>query len=88
MRIKGQQRWITIGEHGSPWAPEQARKEAQRLWGEIHSGVDVAALRQTGESQRAMEALCARYLAEHAREKKKLLSIRADERNIRNHVFP
>jgi hypothetical protein len=32
-RINGRQRWITIGDHGSPWTPESARKEAQRLWG-------------------------------------------------------
>jgi hypothetical protein len=40
-RINGRQRWITIGDHGSPWTPETARKEAQRLWGEIHAGADL-----------------------------------------------
>jgi Arm DNA-binding domain len=29
-RISGQQRWYTIGRHGSPWTPEMARREAQR----------------------------------------------------------
>src|SRR5262245_32889923 len=44
-RINGRQRWITIGDHGSPWTPETARKEAQKLWGEIRAGVDLARLR-------------------------------------------
>ena len=30
-RLSGQQRWYTIGRHGSPWTPELARKEALRL---------------------------------------------------------
>jgi integrase len=32
------QRWHTIGRHGSPWTPEQARKEARRLLGELATG--------------------------------------------------
>src|SRR3954462_13373440 len=27
-RVGGVQRWFTIGEHGSPWTPDQARDEA------------------------------------------------------------
>src|ERR1035441_11118232 len=34
----GRQRWYTIGRHGSPWTPELARKEAQRLLGTIAAG--------------------------------------------------
>lgn len=29
--LEGRQRWQTIGRHGSPWTPETARAEAQRL---------------------------------------------------------
>jgi hypothetical protein len=29
--IAGRQRWFSIGEHGAPWTPDLARKEAQRL---------------------------------------------------------
>jgi integrase len=32
------QRWHTIGRHGSPWTPEQARKEARRILGELATG--------------------------------------------------
>jgi hypothetical protein len=34
---------ISIGKHGSPWTPEQARREALRLLGAIASGDDPAA---------------------------------------------
>lgn len=39
-RIKGQQRWITIGRNGSPWSPETARKEAIQLMATAHTGED------------------------------------------------
>ena len=34
-RSGGKQRWHTIGRHGSPWTPEEARREAKRLLGEL-----------------------------------------------------
>ena len=34
----GKQRWYTIGRHGSPWTPEQARREAKRILGELATG--------------------------------------------------
>ena len=37
-RVGGKQRWHTIGRHGSPWTPEQARKEARRILGELTIG--------------------------------------------------
>jgi site-specific recombinase XerD len=87
-RIGGRQRWITIGEHGSPWTPETARHEAQRLWGEIRCGVDIAGLRDRRRVRPAMAELCERYLADHARLHKKPSSLHMDERNIQNHVIP
>ena len=44
-RSGGRQRWLTIGRHGSPWSPDQARKEAKRLLGEIAQGKDPGAAR-------------------------------------------
>jgi len=52
MRINGRQRWITIGGHGAPWTPESARKEAQRIWGEIRSGIDIARVRDANKDRR------------------------------------
>src|SRR5262245_20391539 len=87
-RLKGRQRWITIGDHGAPWTPETARKEAQRLWGEIRSGVDLAHLRSRRRERLRIADLCEKYLREFAREHKKPSSLRMDERNIANHVLP
>ena len=37
-RFKGRQRWLTIGKHGSPWTPDTARTEAERLLGMVAGG--------------------------------------------------
>src|SRR5690242_13715931 len=43
----GRQRWYTIGRHGSPWAPDKARTEAQRLLGEVKKGSDPAVTKRS-----------------------------------------
>jgi len=88
LRIRGRQRWMIIGDHGRPWTAETARHEAQRLWGEIRSGVDIAELRDSKRDGATVADLCQRFLKEHARHHKKPLSIAADERNIANHIVP
>ena len=40
-------RTITIGQHGSPWTPEQARRNAAELLTMVRSGRDVVAERET-----------------------------------------
>jgi integrase len=87
-RINGRARWFSIGEHGAPWTPDSARKEAQRLWGQIRSGEDLAAVREARRKRPSMAELCTRYLDEHAHEHKKASSAHLDERNIENHVRP
>src|SRR5271156_4933986 len=44
---EGRQRWHTIGRHGSPWTPETARAEAQRLLGVVVGGADPAAAKKS-----------------------------------------
>src|SRR3954462_3919582 len=61
-RFAGRQRWFTIGEHGSPWTPDTARREAQRLWGLIRSGVDPAHVRPPAAKKETMADLCERFL--------------------------
>jgi hypothetical protein len=39
-RVFGRQRFVTIGAHGSPWTPENARREAKRLLGLVADGKD------------------------------------------------
>lgn len=86
--IAGKQRWFSTGEHGAPWTPDTARKEAQRRWGEIRGGVDLAAVREARRTRPTISELCDRYLNEHAREHKKASSAHLDERNIENHIRP
>jgi integrase len=87
-RVNGRQRWFTIGQHGSPWTPDAARKEALSLLGDIHRGVDLSKLRTGNRSQPTMSDLCDRYLGEHAAQHKKASSAAEDKRNIANHVIP
>src|SRR5215468_2553637 len=34
------QRWLTIGQHGAPWTPESARRQAMQLLGDVARGGD------------------------------------------------
>jgi Phage integrase family/Arm DNA-binding domain len=88
VRLNGRQRWFTIGEHGAPWTVEAARHEAQRLWGEIREGTDLATIREAKRDKPTMAALCQRYLDEHAIPHKKPSSVRMDRLNIDNHILP
>ena len=88
VRINGRQRWLTIGAHGTPWTPETARHEAQRLWGNIREGVNLTAIREARRNQPTIAELCDRFIKDHALDHKKASSVAADERNIRNHIKP
>src|SRR5271166_5096029 len=70
-RLKtGEQRWINIGAHGSPWTPEQARQEAIRLLRDVASGLDPVAQRQVAKRMLTVAQLCDLYLAEGVAHKK------------------
>jgi hypothetical protein len=62
-RIGGEQRWLTIGRHGSPWTPEMARKQAVQLLGEIAKGSDPADRRAADRRSITMAQLCDLYMA-------------------------
>jgi integrase len=64
-RAKGQQRWFTIGRHGSPWTVDLARKEARRILGLVASGHDPALLKQTDRNAQTVAELADLFLAEH-----------------------
>jgi integrase len=86
--INRRPRWFTIGEHGSPWTPESARQEAQRLWGDIRSGVNLPALREARRDVPIVADLAAKFLSEHSRLHNKPSTVVNNERNIANHVIP
>lgn len=87
-RVRGRQRFITIGTHGRPWAPETARKRAIALFGLIAGGGDPAGDRDSAKMALTLDAFAERYLREHARPKKKPSSVADDERNLENHIKP
>ena len=58
-RHQGQQRFITIGPHGSPWTPELARREAKRLLGLLAAGRDP----RGGKDKTSVRAVAGEYLA-------------------------
>ncbi|MEO1718684.1 MAG: integrase arm-type DNA-binding domain-containing protein [Pseudomonadota bacterium] len=87
-RLNGRQRWFSIGALGAPWTPEAARREALRLWGEIQSGTNLAAIREARRAKPTIAELCDRFLSEYSRQHKKPLSVAAEERNIENRIKP
>ena len=87
-RVRGKQRWFTIGEHGNPWTVEDARKKAQRLQGQIADGKDPAKERDDSKDLPTVKELCLRFIKEYAQGNKKQSSADADERNIENHILP
>src|SRR5260370_38439203 len=61
---EGRQRWHTIGRHGAPWTPEQARGEAKRLLGDVAHRGDPAAEKRARRNAKTVEELCDLYLAD------------------------
>src|SRR5262249_7359848 len=80
----GRQMMHSIGRLGSPWTPELARKEAQRLLGIVASGVDPFA--QSISSETFGEEI-ERYLA-RKRGSLKPRSFIEDQRYLRKHSAP
>lgn len=58
----GEQRWATIGRHGAPWTPDQARVEARRIMGVVAQGGDPSRERQGQRAAMTVSELCASYL--------------------------
>jgi integrase len=84
-RIGGTQRQMGIGKHGSPWTPETARREAQRLLGQIASGTDPAAKHSVAPE--TFGATMERYLAKR-RADMRPRSFEETERHLRQHSRP
>jgi integrase len=76
-RAGGRQRFHTIGQHGSPWTPETARKEALRILGLVAQGQDPAAVKLDGRAAPTVAALCERFVREHVDVKLKVTTRRA-----------
>jgi integrase len=93
---EGRQRWYTIGRHGSPWTPETARVEAQRLLGEVKKGSDPAAAKHSRRMAATVSELCDQYLADakagrlltRRKVSKKASTLAIDVGRIERHIKP
>jgi integrase len=93
---EGRQRWHTIGRYGAPWTPETARKEAQRLLGEVVRGADPAADKASKRTAATIGQLCDLYLADaeagrlltRRKVAKKPSTLSTDRYRIERHIKP
>ena len=93
---EGRQRWHTIGRHGSPWTPETARAEAQRILGEVRKGEDPAAAKRARRRAANVSELCDLYLADaeagrlltRRKKAKKRSTLEIDKGRVERHIKP
>ena len=64
-RLKGRQKYLTIGRHGSPWTPETARKEARRLLVLLERGIDPLEEKRRERAKKSLAQLAQRFDEEH-----------------------
>ena len=86
-RIHGAKKRVMIGVHGSPWTPDQARKEAGRLLGMVADGQDPAEQKANAKAMPVMAELCVIYLEEGAAHKK-ASTLYVDRGRIERHINP
>jgi integrase len=81
-------RRVTIGKHGSPWTPEEARKEARRLLALIALGKDPAGAKAAAKAAPTVAEFAKRYLAEHVEAKRKTSTAKEYRRLLDHVVLP
>lgn len=88
-RQNGRTRRISIGPHGR-LTPDEARKEARAILGDVAKGGDPAELRDQGRRDPTIAQLCDTYLKDGPifRPSKKATSWEADKRAIDRHIKP
>jgi integrase len=92
----GRQRWATIGRHGAPWTPDEARAEAKRLLGEAAKGGDPATAKQETRKAATVAELCDTYIEScgagriltRRKLAKKASTILGDRGRVERHIKP
>ena len=93
---EGRQRWQTIGRHGSPWTPDEAREAAKRILGHVVGGADPAAEKQSKRRAASVGELCDLYVLDaeagrlltRRKSAKKASTIVTDKGRIERHIKP
>lgn len=88
-RVKGRQRWLTIGKHGAPWTPDDAREAAATALLMAEKGDDPADLKRVKDDL-TVNQLIDLYLTAGKASKpdKRETSWLQDASNLRRHVKP
>lgn len=86
-RINNRLRRYTIGQHGSPWTPEEARQKARRIMGMVAEGNDPARAKHAAKTDLTVNELCEKYLIEGCATKK-ASTIATDIGRINRHIKP
>jgi integrase len=81
-------RKLTIGRHGSPWTPDQARAEAKRLLGLVALRKDPAGARAAANAAPTVADLAQRFLVEHVEAKRKASTAAEYRRLLDKIVLP
>jgi integrase len=92
----GRQRLYTIGRHGSPWTPQEARDKARELLVEVKRGGDPAADKRAQRQAKTVSELCDLYLADveagrlltRNKTPKKQSTLAMDRDRVRAHIKP
>jgi integrase len=87
---------VTIGRHGAPWTPDQARRKARSILGAVAEGQDPAAEKRAEKeakkreaetaADRSLEAVAKRWFKQLRRDGKR--SADEVERSFQRHVYP
>jgi integrase len=93
---EGRQRWFTIGQHGAPWTPESARRQARQLLGDVARKGDPATEKRAARKAQTVSELCDLYFADatagqlmtRRRSPKKASTLATDFGRIERHIKP
>ncbi|WP_159993711.1 site-specific integrase [Roseomonas sp. 18066] len=95
--VEGRQRRLTIGQHGAPWTPDQAREKALAILAEVKiEQRDPAAEKRERREAAIIADLCEMYLADAEAGRlltrrgtsKKSTTLATDRSRISSHVLP
>ena len=89
-RVNGRQHIHTVGVHGSPWTPDQARAAAAEALRRANQGEDPSAAKKAAREALTVGDLIGRYLADGPATKlaKRESTWKIDAANLNRHVRP
>ena len=78
----------TIGQYGSPWTPDGARKSAEKILADVKRGLDPAAVKASKRREMTVSDACDRYLEEHVAVHNRPSTAREARRNVEGYIRP